>query len=490
MARTPLSAADTFWLRNEDPTNLMMVTAVMMFGRRIDPARLRRIIEERLLPLPRFRERVDVWPLGLVPQWVTEPNFDLDAHLHHVAVPEPGDKAALEAFVGDLSSTPLDFSKPLWQWHLIDYGEGSVIVARVHHAVGDGMALVRVLLSLTDTEPNRTASASTAMPRDAQLDEGYGVLGDLFRTGNAVAGRALGAARRPGRTLGLLGQWAAAAATGLAAIAEVALMLPDPRTSLKGPLGFTKRVAWSEPIDLALIKAIGARESATVNDVLVSAAAGGLRRYLKGRGDDVAGLEVRAAVPVNLRPPEQAYKLGNQFGLVMAPLPVGIADPRRRLVEVKRQMDDLKSSMMPVAAFGLLNAVGLTHARIQDPLMQFFGAKSSLVLTNVPGPTQPLYLAGRRLDRIMFWVPQSGRLALGVSILSYAGEVLVGVTSDAGLVPDPAQIVAGFEAELARLGEGSRRRAAASRAAASRRKASSGRRGSRNTAGGAADSGG
>jgi diacylglycerol O-acyltransferase len=118
-------------------------------------------------------------------------------------------------------------------------------------------------------------------------------------------------------------------------------------------------------------------------------------------------------------------------------------------------------------------------------LMQFFGAKSSLVLTNVPGPPQPLYLAGRRLDRIMFWVPQSGRLGLGVSILSYAGEVMVGVASDAGLVPDPERIVAGFEAELARLGEGPRRRAAAG----SRRAAASRRRGPRNRAGGAADSG-
>ena len=186
----------------------------------------------------------------------------------------------------------------------------------------------------------------------------------------------------------------------------------------------------------------------------MSATAGALRRYLRARGDPVAGLEIRAAVPVNLRPLEEAHKLGNRFGLVLAPLPVGIADPRRRLLETKRRMDEVKASMQPVVAFGLLKALGLAPSRLQSVALDFFGAKSSLVLTNVPGPRQRLYLAGRRLERVMFWVPQSGRLGLGVSILSYAGEVMVGVASDAGLIPDPQRLVAGFEAELARLVEG------------------------------------
>ena len=232
------------------------------------------------------------------------------------------------------------------------------------------------------------------------------------------------------------------------------MMLPDPKTSLKGELGFHKRVAWSEPLDLAGIKAAGVREGATVNDILVAAATGAIRRYLQSRGDDVSGLEIRAAIPVNLRPLDEAHKLGNQFGLVLATLPVGVADGRRRLVETKRHMAELKSSMQPLVAFGLLNALGLAPAPLQSMALDFFGAKSSLVLTNVPGPAQRLYLAGQRLDRVMFWVPQSARLGLGVSILSYAGEVMVGVISDAGLVPDPQQVVTGFEAEVARLVKG------------------------------------
>jgi WS/DGAT/MGAT family acyltransferase len=288
------------------------------------------------------------------------------------------------------------------------------------------------------------------------MEEGFGGLGDLFKAGNALAQAGIGLAQEPGRALDLLTRGAIAAAT----LAEVALMLPDPKTSLKGKLGFRKRVAWSEPIDLAGVKAAGQREGATINDVLVSAATGALRRYLRARGDDVSGLEIRAAVPVNLRPLDEAHKLGNQFGLVLAPLPVGIADPRRRLLETKRRMDELKSSMQPAVAFGMLNALGLAPPALQSVALDFFGAKSSLVLTNVPGPRQRLYLAGQRLERVMFWVPQSGRLGLGVSILSYAGEVMVGVVSDAGLIPDPQRIVAGFEAELARLVEGPRARPA------------------------------
>ena len=431
----------------EDPANLMMVTGILMFSRRVDFGRLRAVIEERLLAFPRFRERVVEAPLGVgPPQWLTTRGFDLDAHLHRAAVPAPGDKQALEALVSDLTSTPLDFSKPLWQFHLVDFGAGSVVVARLHHCIADGMALVRVLLSLADTEANPPPRATGEMA----MEEGFGGLGDLFRAGNSLARAGLGLAQEPGRALDLVGRGAVAAAT----LAEVALMLPDPKTSLKGELGFRKRLAWSEPIDLAGVKAAGAREGATVNDVLVSATAGALRRYLRARGDPVAGLEIRAAVPVNLRPLEEAHKLGNRFGLVLAPLPVGIADPRRRLLETKRRMDEVKASMQPVVAFGLLNALGLAPSRLQSVALDFFGAKSSLVLTNVPGPRQRLYLAGRRLERVMFWVPQSGRLGLGVSILSYAGEVMVGVASDAGLIPDPQRLVAGFEAELARLVEG------------------------------------
>jgi diacylglycerol O-acyltransferase len=440
-----LSAVDAAWLRMEDPTNLMMVTGILLLDGHLDPGRLRALVEDRLLAFARFRQRVEEPPFGLgVPRWVTDDRFDLDAHLHHVALPAPGDKAALEALVSDLLSTPLDFSKPLWQLHLVEHAGGSALVGRVHHCIADGIALIQVLLSLTDT---------TARPRRrpaAALGPDGGGGSALLRAGGLLAQAGFGLARDPGQAVRLAGQGMGAAAT----LAQVALLPPDPQTALRGRLGVTKRAAWSEPIALAEVKAAGAASGGTVNDVLVAAATGALRHYLAGRGDNVEGLDVRAAVPVNLRQGDHALHLGNQFGLVFLALPIGVADPRQRLAEVKRRMDELKSSLQPVVALGTLAAIGYLPAGLQPIPISFFGSKTSMVLTNVPGPRQRLYLAGVPLQRAMFWVPQSGRVGLGISILSYAGEVMVGVASDAGLVPDPQAIVDAFHIEVEALLEG------------------------------------
>jgi diacylglycerol O-acyltransferase len=438
-----VSPIDAAWLRMEDPTNLMMVTGILLFDGHLDQDRLRAVIEERLLPFARFRQRVAEPAFGLgMPRWVVDDRFDLDAHLHRVALPAPADKAALETLVSDLMSAPLDSSKPLWQFHVVEHAGGGALVARIHHAIADGVALVRVLLSLTD---------ATARPRrrrrPADPDTSTGPGWPLLRAGGWLAQTGFGLVRDPAQALRMAGLGAGAAST----LARLALLTPDRRTALKGPLGVMKRAAWSEPVPLAGLKAAGARAGATLNDVLVTAAAGALRRYLAGRGDDVAGLDLRAAVPVNLRPADQAHRLGNQFGLVFLALPLGVEDPLERLAEVKRRMDALKSSLQPVVAFGTLAAIGFLPGAMQPLPVRFFGSKASTVLTNVPGPREPIYLAGEPVRRAMFWVPQSGRLGLGISILSYAGEVMVGVASDAGLVPDPQAIVDGFQAEVEAL---------------------------------------
>jgi diacylglycerol O-acyltransferase / wax synthase len=444
MARMPLSSVDAAWLRMEDPTNLMMVTGVLTFEERLDARGLRRVLEERLLSFPRFRQRVQEPPFGIgPPMWATDDRFRLDAHVHRVALPEPGDKEALEALVSDLMSTPLDFSKPLWQVHLVDYGGGSVVVARIHHCIADGIALIQVLLSLTDTsaEPQQPPAAR-------QPDEAVESSWPAFpRAVGRLAEAGFGLLRDPSRALGAATLGAAAAGT----LAQITMLPPDPSTPLKGRLGVSKRAAWSEPISVAEVKAAGVRDGATINDVLVAATAGALRRYLVGRGQDVRGLEIRVAVPVNMRAADGGAELGNQFGLVFLPLPIDVADGRRRVLEVKRRMDGLKASLQPAVAMGMLSLIGYVPSRVQPLAVQFFGSKASAVLTNVPGPREQLYLAGRPLARAMFWVPQSGRLGLGISILSYNGQVLLGVASDAGLVPDPERIVSEFEADLAEL---------------------------------------
>ena len=236
-----------------------------------------------------------------------------------------------------------------------------------------------------------------------------------------------------------------------AEIAKLALMPQDSPTRFKGVPGAVKRVAWADPIRLDEVKAISKALAASVNDVLLSCVAGALRAYLVERGDAVDGAMIRALVPVNLRPLEKAYRLGNQFGLVFLDLPLGIENPVERLYAVRANMDALKDSYQPILALGLLAAMGAGPKLLQEQLLQALARNASAVMTNVPGPQQRLYFAGAAIERFLFWVPQSGDIGMGVSILSYAGHVQFGVITDAALCPDPERIIERFGPEFEKL---------------------------------------
>ncbi len=452
MSRENMSKVDSAWLHMEDPTNLMMINGFFQFDAPLDYARVRATLEHRLLRFPRFRQRVVEPRLPWrSPVWEDDPKFNLDVHLHRIGLPSPGDDAALMEVVNHLASIPLDFSKPLWQFQIIEnYKGGCLLFARLHHCIADGIALMQVMLSLCDQE----ADAPWPVAPQAPAKRKGGGLGSWMRP----AGAALAATRQimnesvdllthPGNALEL-GKEAAGYA---AALGRVTLLSNDPKTALKGNLGVAKRAAWTEVLSLEEVKALGQTLGGTVNDVLVTLVTGGLRRYLLSRGDKVEGLDVRAMMPVNLRSPEAAIKLGNHFGLVVPALPVGIADPLERFLTVKLRMDQLKNSPEAVVTFAILQTMGWAPTGIEDVGVWFFAAKTSLVLTNVPGPRQKLYFGGQRIEKLMFWVPQSGRMGLGVSILSYAGGVIIGVITDAGLVPDPETIVAGIHEEFEAL---------------------------------------
>jgi diacylglycerol O-acyltransferase len=227
----------------------------------------------------------------------------------------------------------------------------------------------------------------------------------------------------------------------------------DSATLFKGRLGVAKRAAWSRPIPLDEVKAVGKAAGGTVNDVLLTAVSGALRRYLLRRGDRADGVEINAMVPVNLRPLSEADQLGNRFGLIYLALPVGTEDRAERLRLVKARMDEIKSSPQPFVTFQILNALGLAPVEVAGLAVNMFGTKATAVMTNVIGPKQPLYFAGERIRTWLGWVPQSGHMGLGVSIFSFDGQVVVGVASDKGLVPDPESIAADFEVEFDALAE-------------------------------------
>jgi WS/DGAT/MGAT family acyltransferase len=233
--------------------------------------------------------------------------------------------------------------------------------------------------------------------------------------------------------------------------AAMALMPDDSPTRLKGKPGNAKRVAWCPPLPLEEVRAVGKALQCSINDVLLSCVAGAIGQYLRAQGDAVEGIEIRAMIPVNLRPLEQAHKLGNRFGLVPLVLPVGIANPVERLYEVRRRMQALKGSTQPLLAFALLAVAGLLVKPAQDALLQLFGRKTTAVMTNVPGPREKLKFLGATLDQTLFWVPASGDIGLGVSILSYGGGVQFGVITDTALCPRPQEIIDQFAPEFDRL---------------------------------------
>lgn len=459
-----MSSVDAAWLGMEDPTNLMMVTGVMAMAGKVDVRRLRLLLDRRLAPFGRFHRRV-VRPRsrGGASHWQDDERFDIENHVSHIALPAPGGDRALSELVSELMSTPLDFTKPLWHMHVVDgYESGSVVIARIHHCIGDGIALVRVMLSLTDESATagpphrRTERQPSSTPLDwlpAAIARGIAAGQDLVAN--------------PER----LGDLARLGAHGAYRLGRLVMLPPDPPTIFKGTLGRRKRAAWSEELPLDDFKLIGKAFGATVNDVLVAATAGALRRYLEKRGEPTSGLSIRASVPVNLRPADQAHRLGNSFGLVFLSLPVGVVDPVRRLRAIKEEMDGLKRSPEALVAFGVLSVMGLAPVEVEQIGLRFFGSKATAVLTNVPGPRQPLYLAGRKLERMMFWVPQSGHLGLGISILSYAGRVMLGIATDEGLVPDPERIVEAFRLELDALtAAAARKKAPATRKAPAARR--------------------
>ncbi len=477
---TQLSPVDAAWLHMEHPTNLMMITIAVLCRRPLDVDRVRAVCAERVLSFRRFRQRV-VEPLtGIgLPSWEDDPTFNLDAHIHHIALPAPGSRRQLEDLLSDLASTPLDFSKPLWHLHVVDNVQiapgvvGGAWLLRLHHAIGDGTALVAVAHRLFDTTPDAPVELPTLPKRTRSSGGGlYQSAAAVLRGVQSIMSGALQegieSVRRPAHLLALAEEVAQSAqnatrrVTRSVSVAGRALVHPsDPATPLKGPLGVKKRVAWSDPIALDETKATARALGCTINDLMVAATAGALRHYLIERDTLVDGLDVHAMVPVDLRPPERALELGNVFGLVLLGMPIGLADPLARLKTVKQRMDALKRSNEALLYYSLLSLFGMTPKPVEEPVVDFFGSKATTVFTNVIGPRELCYLAGVPVERITFWVPQSGRLGMGISVYSYNQRITLGIITDEGLVPDPGRITEHFAAEFRTLARAAREAQAA-----------------------------
>lgn len=463
-----MSKVDTAWLRMDSESNLMMIVGVWVLKPGVTREALCQRIDERLLKYPRFLQRVEQDATGAT--WVVDQHFAMDRHvvLEKLArKPKGREQEALQDRVAELAVQPLDKSRPLWQFHLVEnYLGGSAIIVRIHHCIADGIALIAVTHSLVDGGAVPPQRAEHHAHRGG-LEGAEDWLADtLLRPFTDLTVKALDAAGegavksmemmidpQKGIEKGLHSSvdFAKLAFHVLSDAAALALMPDDSPTRLKGVPGQRKRVAWCAPIPLEEVKAVGKALNCSINDVLMSCVAGAIGEYLKSFGDTIKGKEIRAMVPVNLRPIEQAYKLGNRFGLAPMVLPIGLENPVERVYEVRRRMGALKGSMQPLMAFGLLAVAGLLVKQAQDAMLSLFSKKTTAVLTNVPGPREKLTFCGSTIEQSIAWVPQSGTVGLGISILSYGGGVQFGVMTDSRLCPEPQKIIDQFEPEFAKL---------------------------------------
>lgn len=465
--REPLSGPDNAWLQMDRTTNTTNITGTLTFEERVSYEELEARLEERLLRFRRFRQRVRGGSRQVRrPEWTPSPGFDIETHLTHVALPEPQDKAAFERFVGALMSRPLDEDRPLWEAFLVEgVGDGNAAVFRINHSIADGFALLYVLLGLADApddidlpvgsipkppeELDGGAADSAAVPTSEDVSGGSDD-GDDGDDGSSDTGNADDADDE-----GLLdGLRDAAGAVGTAGrtvttALDLLTMADEPETSLRGELRTPKRAAWTDDIDLATVKALGSEYDATVNDVMLAATAGAFRRVLAERGEPVDELELRMSVPVNLKPlEERTESLGNYFGLVFLPIPVGTADFDERIQVIHDRMDRERAGIEAWLVYLLFVFVGCAPAPIQNAVLEQFEDQATAVVTNVPGPTESFEFAGSEVSDIMVWAPEANDIGLSLTIFSYDGGVRVGVAADAGLLDRPAELAEALEREI------------------------------------------
>lgn len=504
MTRTvPMSVQDALWLTMDRPNNLMVVDGAMMLAGQPSMDRVRAEYEKVVRRFPVFARKAV--PVGAGWAWEDDPDFDLDRHLELVELPEGSDVTDVQHFLAEQRTVALPKDRPLWRTFLLspvmldDGTVGSALCNRFHHAIADGVRLTQLMLSMCDAEGtaaapvvvargggggpldlaktvlasvNSAATGATRVVKQVSITAGSGVIEAVrnpvdaalavprrvLRTPRAVAHGVTDGfevLRRPDHLLDaleVLGMEANRGTNDLSSVTKLAFTSSD-ATVWTGTPGTKKAIAWSKPMPLADIKAVGRATGTTVNDVVISAVAAGLRRWLEER--DAVVDEVNWMVPVNLKPFEDNLpeELGNYFALVFLPMPLTDMTRRERLAAMHQRMSRIKHSDEAVLTFGLQKIVSQSPSQVQFFLTNFFANKTVGVLTNVPGPQTRLTFAGVPMWQVVGFAPCSGDQPMTATIFSYNGEVTVGFAADADLMPDPALLSQFVVDELAGLHE-------------------------------------
>lgn len=448
-----LSASDmSSLLAERGPIHVNVGAALILEG---DPPTLDELlehVESRLALVPRFRQRVQATPLQITnPVWADDPGFDLEWHVRHVALPRPGSTDQLRELVGRVMSTPLDLDRPLWQLHLVEGLEGGrhAYISKTHHALVDGVSAVDVGTIMLDPNPEGTEMSipEERWDPDVPSPELLFVRAATERISTpmrAARKAALGALSMPRETAGSVMRTAESFA-GLAAGGPTA-----PRTFLNEEIGRDRRVAFVQT-ELDALKQARGETGATVNDVILAVATGGLRRLFKRRGEALPD-QLVALVPMSIRRSDEHLELGNRIATLMVALPLSEPDPAERLRLVHAETTRVKESEQARAASLVIEATGWTPPTINRVLADVISRQLNwnLVVSNVPGPQMPFYLLGRRMVEVYPVVPLSPQQhALSIGVVSYDGGVFFGITADRNLFADIDEVAADLEAALA-----------------------------------------
>ncbi|TFW20973.1 wax ester/triacylglycerol synthase family O-acyltransferase [Duganella callida] len=412
-ASAAMTRRDYAWHRMDNDRNLMVINSILLFEGPVDMERLVSTIAHRLPNYPRFRQKVV--RLGGRPHWVEDEAFDIRSHIRLERMEHEVTRAGLQDQLMRLAHLPLERDRPLWHMTVLDrVNGGHAIVFRVHHCITDGLGLVHVLNHLTDDNGlhGRTPSPD-GHPHRAVAH-------------NPVCSAVVRGVR-----------WLKIAAH----VTRLSMLWPDAPTQFKAPMTGDKQLVWLPPLELERVRAMSKRMGVTLNDVWVAAVSGALRTYLSERGQRPDGRALRAAVTFNLREKGNAFQLGNEFGLVAVDLPTDIDAPHRRLQLASSRMTAIKRSCQPRATMAFLSIAGCLPAALQRFALNLFTSKGSVVLTNIEGPASRRYLAGSRLTDLICWVPQAGRLGVGLAFISYAGQIQLALFVDTALVPDPDRLM-------------------------------------------------
>src|SRR5215217_4084080 len=449
-----LSSIDASFLAQEKQSSHMHVGALVTFdGPAPSREELRGHLEGRLGRVPRYRQKLAFPPLEAGrPFWVDDPNFNLDYHVRHTALPKPGSDDQLRELAGRIFSQRLDRSKPLWEVWIVHGLEGGrfALISKTHHALVDGVAGVDIATVLFDLspvpdEPEADGWRPEPEPSDVDLIA-EGVKG-LVRTPFGLAGRALGAVQHPGEAIERVRE----AAEGLGEVVWAG-MNPAPSVPLNVEIGPHRRVRWTQS-RLSDFKEVKNGLGGTVNDAVLAVVAGALRRWLHDRGVRTDGVELRALVPVSIRGEDERGALGNRIAAMRGPLPVYVDDPVERLRVVQHGMGELKGSKQALGAEVISGLQGFAPPTLlaQASRLNFSTRLFNLIVTNVPGPQFPLYLLGREMQEIVPIAFLPEHHALAVAIISYNGKVDFGLLADYDAMPDIDAFAAHLEESLAEL---------------------------------------